>query len=153
MKLLFSLCFALNLDLKFYFFGRVGGWLEIWRVKLISTQVLVLVEVWVELGKIAKLIDETNSLVNKGENEEIIKRIEADIAEKEAGENRRIIVENFKPLADNPDGNNLQEMWKLHSKLYPKNSISLPVAKKNFKGKLVCSAKDIKKRSCLRIQK
>ena len=26
-----------------YFFGRVGGWLEIWRVKLISTQVLVLV--------------------------------------------------------------------------------------------------------------
>ena len=127
--------------------------MEIWRVKLISTQVLVLVEVWVELGKIAKLIDETNSLVNKGENEEIIKRIEADIAEKEAGENRRIIVENFKPLADNPDGNNLQEMWKLHSKLYPKNSISLPVAKKNFKGKLVCSAKDIKKRSCLRIQK
>ena len=60
--------------------------MEIWRVKLISTQDLVLVEVWVELGKIAKLIDETNSLVNKGENEEIIKRIEADIAEKEAGE-------------------------------------------------------------------
>ena len=28
----------------------VGGWLEIWRVKLISTQVLVEVEVGVELG-------------------------------------------------------------------------------------------------------
>ena len=26
-------------------FGRVGGWLEIWRVKLISTQVVVEVEV------------------------------------------------------------------------------------------------------------
>ena len=28
----------------------VGGWLEIWRVKLISTQVVVEVEVRVELG-------------------------------------------------------------------------------------------------------
>ena len=28
----------------------VGGWLEIWRAKLISTQVLVEVEVGVELG-------------------------------------------------------------------------------------------------------
>ena len=28
-----------------YFFGRVGGWLEIWGVKLISTQVVVEFEV------------------------------------------------------------------------------------------------------------
>ena len=28
-----------------YFFGQVGGWVEIWRVKLISTQVVVEVEV------------------------------------------------------------------------------------------------------------
>ena len=30
--------------------GWVGGWFEIWRVKLISTQVVVEVEVGVELG-------------------------------------------------------------------------------------------------------
>ena len=29
----------------------MGGWLEIWRVKLISTQVVVEVEVGVELDK------------------------------------------------------------------------------------------------------
>ena len=29
----------------------VGGWLEIWRVKLISSQVIVEVEVGMELGK------------------------------------------------------------------------------------------------------
>ena len=29
---------------------RSSGWLEIWRLKLISTQVVVEVEVWVELG-------------------------------------------------------------------------------------------------------
>ena len=28
-----------------YFFGRVDGWLEIWRVNLISTQVVVEVEI------------------------------------------------------------------------------------------------------------
>ena len=38
--------------------GWVGGWLEIWRVKLISTQVVVEVEVGVELGK--KVFDCTN---------------------------------------------------------------------------------------------
>ena len=32
--------------------GGVGGWFEIWRVKLISTQVVVEVEVGVELGNI-----------------------------------------------------------------------------------------------------
>ena len=26
-------------EFKSYFFGQVGGWLDIWRVKLISTQV------------------------------------------------------------------------------------------------------------------
>ena len=31
--------------------GLVGGWLEIWRVKLISTQVVVEVKVGGELGK------------------------------------------------------------------------------------------------------
>ena len=46
-----------------YFFGRmggwVGGWLEIWRVKLISTQVVVEVEVGVELGNTRKIYLET----------------------------------------------------------------------------------------------
>ena len=37
-----------------YFFGQVGGWLEIWTVKLISTLVVVEVEVGVELGKNTK---------------------------------------------------------------------------------------------------
>ena len=53
MKLLFRLCFAFNLDLKFYFFGRVGGWLEKVKLKLNSTQLVVEVEVRVELGNIS----------------------------------------------------------------------------------------------------
>ena len=93
---------------------------------------------------IAKLIDKRNNLVSRGEDEATIGQLEEIIAEKEAEENRKILIENFKPLADNPETINLQEMWKLNSKLWPKTSISLPVGKKNFKGKVVSSPSDIK---------
>ena len=95
-------------------------------------------------GSIRKLIDERNKLIIEGGNENVIYKIEEEIAEKESEENRKILIENFKPLADNPETINLQEMWKLHSKLWPKNSTCLPVAKRNFKGKLVSSPMDIK---------
>ena len=93
---------------------------------------------------IVKLIDERNTLVKEGGNEAAIHRIEEAIAEKEAEDNRNILVENFKHLSDNPEAINLQEMWKLNSKLWPTNQISLPIAKKNFKGKLVTSPRDMK---------
>ena len=35
--------------------GWLGGWLEIWRLRLISTQVVVEVEVGVELGNTLKI--------------------------------------------------------------------------------------------------
>ena len=44
-----------------YFFGRVG-WLEIWRLKLISTQVVVEVEVGVELANILKILQGNKKL-------------------------------------------------------------------------------------------
>ena len=94
--------------------------------------------------EIAKLINERNELISRGEDEATIGKLEEIIAEKEAEENRKILIENFKPLADNPETINLQEMWKLNSKLWPKTSISLPVGKKNFKGKVVSSPSDIK---------
>ena len=48
LDLLRKLCFAFDLGLKFYFFGRVDGvgwWLEKVKLKRISTQVVVEVEV------------------------------------------------------------------------------------------------------------
>ena len=95
-------------------------------------------------GSIRKLIDERHKLIIEGGNENLISAIEDEIAEKEAEENRKIVIENFRPLAENPETINIQEMWKLHSKLWPKNSACLPVAKKNIKGKLVSSPMDIK---------
>ena len=42
---------------------RSGGWVEIWRVKLISTQVVVEVEVGVELGKRCWHVNERQLIV------------------------------------------------------------------------------------------
>ena len=93
---------------------------------------------------IRKLIDERNNLVSEGGNEARIKEVKENIAEKEAEENREILIKNFKPLADNPETINIKEMWKLNSKLWPKTSTCLLIAKKNFKGKLLSSPRDIK---------
>ena len=96
-------------------------------------------------ASIAKLIDLRNSLKNNSENKAKIYEIEEEIAKIEAEENRKVVIENFKALADNPEKVNLQEVWKLNSKLWPKNENCLPVAKINHKGKLVSAPRDIKK--------
>ena len=68
-------------------------------------------------GTIRKLIDERNRLVNCSINHDEIDKIDNEIADQEAEENRKIVMENFKQLADNPEQVNMQQMWKLHSKL------------------------------------
>jgi hypothetical protein len=71
--------------------------------------------------------------------------ISSEIANKEAEEIYNRIVKQFKNLSDDPEQIDLQQMWKLFNKLWPKNKSSLPVAKRNHKGRIVSSHKDIKK--------
>ena len=96
-------------------------------------------------GNIRKLIDERNSLVNCSSNHDEIDKIDNEIADQEAEENRKIVMENFKQLADNPEQVNMQQMWKLHSKLWPKTGGVLPTAKKNHRGGIVSAPGEIKK--------
>ena len=70
--------------------------------------------------------------------------IEGLIAEEEARENREMIVKNFKDIGDNPENVNLQNMWKLCKKLWPKSGGTQPTAKRNQMGKIVTGPKDIK---------
>ena len=93
------------------------------------------------------LIDERNLLSKSFNNidvklklEEVTKRI----GELEAEENRNKIMKNFKEFSENPENINVQQVWKIIKKLWPKGGTSLPVAKKNFKGKIVTAPKDIK---------
>ena len=93
------------------------------------------------------LIDERNLLSKSINNidvklklEEVTKRI----GELEAEENRNKIMKNFKEFSENPENINVQQVWKIIKKLWPKGGTSLPVAKKFFKGKIVTAPKNIK---------
>ena len=55
----------------------------------------------------------------------------------EALENREKVMKYFKSFSDNPESINMQEMWKINKKLWPKCENNLPTVKKNHRGKLV----------------
>ena len=96
----------------------------------------------------AKMIDDRNQLVMKEETPEIKKMVEAldkEIGEKEVFDNREKIMKYFKSFSDNPESINLQEMWKINKKLWPKCGNNFPAAKKNHKGKLVSIPGALKK--------
>ena len=95
---------------------------------------------------LSKLIDERNQLIiSDPADEGEIDAINEKICEIEALENREIIMKNFKSFSQNPDEINLQQMWKLNKKLWPKCGVTLPTAKKNHRGKLVSNPGAIKK--------
>ena len=95
-------------------------------------------------SEIANLIDERNLLSKDANNQTKRESIEKEIAIKEAEENRNIIVKNFKTLSENSENVNLQKMWKLMKKLWPKVNGILPTAKRNHQGKIVTGPTEIK---------
>ena len=86
------------------------------------------------------LLKEINDVQSNKELEEVTTRI----SEIEAEDNREKIMKNFKEYSDNPEYINVQKMWKMLKRIWPKGGASLPVAKKNYKGKIVSGPKDIK---------
>ena len=63
----------------------------------------------------------------------------------EAKEKRDFIINNFKQFGENPEAVNLNKVWKVLRTIEPKHKSSLPIAKRNHKGKLVSSPFEIKK--------
>ena len=95
---------------------------------------------------IVRLIDERNKLVNsdKTANASQISSLDTKIAEEEAEVSREKIMKHFKELSDNPENVNLQQMWKLCKKIWPKSGSTLPTAKRNKMGKIVSGPRDIR---------
>ena len=92
---------------------------------------------------ISKRKEITRTTMSPG-NQERVQKIDSEIAEIEALQNRNKIIKNFKALSDNPESVNLQQMWKKHKRLWPKWGSNLPTAKKNHKGKLISNPGAIK---------
>ena len=95
-------------------------------------------------SNIAMLINDRNKLDKNQENEELMCQIDQKISEIEAEENRKIIVENFSQFAEDPENLDRGKMWKLLGKLWPKNGVSIPTAKRNHKGKIVSAPGELK---------
>ena len=76
--------------------------------------------------------------------EKEILAIEIEIAEQAAKENREKIMKLFSYFSENPDKLEMQKMWKILKSICPKIKPSLPCAKRNIRGKIVSSQKDIK---------
>ena len=61
-----------------------------------------------------------------------------------AKENRDKIIDNFGMFTGNNGNLNINGMWAVKKKVFPKNPSSLPVAKKDVDGKVITSHQDLK---------
>ena len=85
-------------------------------------------------------------LADDNSNQEIIDElleIEAEISDQVAVKNRKKVVDNFGSLARNEGALNVNGMWALQKKIFPKNPPSLPTAKIDVEGRILTSHKDL----------
>ena len=85
-----------------------------------------------------------NNTENKPEEATEIELLNNKIADMEAEANRNTIVKNFAKFSKDPENINMSGMWKLLKKVFPQGNLSLPVAKKNHKGKVISGAQELK---------
>ena len=90
---------------------------------------------------VVKLLEERSRLVqsikmaeeNDGEELEVkLSELEMEISKLCSEENRKKVVENFQTLSNTDGSTNINGLWNLKRKVFPKNAESLPFAKKNF---------------------
>ena len=92
-------------------------------------------------------IDKLRKVDEEEENDarDRITKLEEEICDMVAEENREKVVNNFKLLA-NPGGLcNTNGMWSLKRKVFPKIKESLPFGKKDFDGKIITAQSELKK--------
>ena len=92
-------------------------------------------------AKVRKYIDIRNQLPPNLD----VEKLELSISNIEAKLNYEKIVQNFKTFSENPEKINLQQIWKIMRKLWPKVEAKLPSAKKNYRGQLISEPNELKK--------
>ena len=97
-----------------------------------------------ECRNCGKEIKSETFLKNKMIFDRKIAQVENRIAEREAKEKRDQIMEQFSYFSENPEKIELQKMWKSLKAICPKLKPTLPCAKRNLKGNIISSQKDIK---------
>ena len=96
-------------------------------------------------ANITRMINERNMLARSQENTSEIHLLDQKIADIEAEENYKIIVDNFSQFAEDPENIDRGKMWKLLGKLWPKHGPTIPTAKRNHKGRIITAPGELKK--------
>ena len=91
-----------------------------------------------ELKKQIKDNDDDESLENE------LQEMEKEIAKATEEENKEIIMNNFKTLGDRHDTVNINGMWGLKKKLFPKIAQSKPTGKRNTAGQIITNPDGLK---------
>ena len=100
-----------------------------------------------ELMKVLHNLKQKAKLAEGDEKKDIIDNIEKTedrVANLVAKENSDKIFNNFGMFAGNNGNLNVNGMWAVKKKVFPKNPSSLPVAKKDVDGKVISSHQDLK---------
>ena len=85
-------------------------------------------------------------LSNEEDNDAIIEEIketEDKLSILTAEENKNKVIENFEALANTDGSCNINGIWKMKKKMFPKNKQAIPVAKKDMDSKILSSQEDI----------
>ena len=103
--------------------------------------------------KLMKLIELRNNILKNHKGNHImnsfklkkILELETRIADAESEKNRDKIMKHFQSFSSNPENVNLQQVWKVMNKIWPKVKPKLPTGKKNYSGVLVTESNQLKK--------
>ena len=116
------------------------------RKTFINPHITSLVNKRNELLKKCKFLSKCRGVKKEHKNDYVyrLKLLEETISNLEAEENRKKIMERFKKFSENPEKINLQEMWKILNQIIPKHKTSIPIAKKDHRGKFITDPLAIK---------
>ena len=90
-------------------------------------------------------MNKIDSSSHKEDLMEDLRALEERIVSEVAVDNRNKVMDNFQKLANTDGSTNINGMWKLKKKVFPKNPPSLPTAKKDSQGNLISSHEELKK--------
>ena len=75
---------------------------------------------------------------------EELENVENEITSEISKENRDKVIESFKTLSETDGSININGMWSMKKKVFPKNTKPLPCAKKDVEGRLITSQNELK---------
>ena len=88
--------------------------------------------------KIKKANDEQIEILKNKLNE-----IDLDLTLTVAEENKKQVYDNFEKISNTDGTTNNNGIWALKRKLFPKNTENIPIAKKDFNGRLISTQKEL----------